>query len=261
MFRENRLIISFLAYNFGNLTRYLYTANLDDMSKLSKKNSSGFAPLIGLFLIAVLSVSGYAFYKEHKSSFSALGIQKILGENVSSVGKVEGTEKPEAVKIETPEPKETPEADIKEAETETEFDVKDGTEAAKIKIRSGNSQFELQQDGSQIQVQSKMPLSVNPKTRELTIETPQGPKVVAILPQTAVDNMLSAGILSTTSNVEFETASDGSMTYKIDGNDNKKFLGLFAVSISKTVNVSAQTGQVVGVNQSSTSKILDILSI
>ena len=98
--------------------------------------------------------------------------------------------------METLEPAETPEPE--EFEEEEEVEVREGTNKSKIKIRSGKNKFEFQQEGAKFSVESDFPLSVNPATRELTITTPACAKVVAILPQQAIDNMLTAGIVSTT---------------------------------------------------------------
>lgn len=167
-------------------------------------------------------------------------------------------------------------------ETEKETEVKDGTGAAKIKIKQTSNKFSFEQPGFKFQVESKFPLSVNPVTRELTVTTPAGTKTVAVLPQQAVDNMLAKGYISqvlgesaptqspsatTTgvpavpSGVTLTTLSDGSVVYQIDGAKSKKFLGLFLIAIPKTLNVSAQDGTLVSVNQSFFSKVLDTISI
>jgi len=190
-------------------------------------------------------VSGLAVYSQNRVFLA-------VASNV-----LEEKETPEAV--ETPEPKETPEP--AEVEKEQEVEVKDSTGESKIKIRSGKNKFEFQQEGVKFSVESDSPLSVNPTTKELTVTTPAGSKVVAVLPRQAVDNMLAAGIVTSTSGVDLKTESDGSLSYNIDGTKNEKLLGIFDVAIPKNLIVSAQTGQVLTVNQSTFSKILDFLSV
>ena len=73
--------------------------------------------------------------------------------------------------------------------------------------------------------------------------------------------MLTTKIVTSTSGVDLKTEPDGTLSYDIDGTKNEKLLGVFDVAIPKNLIVSAQTGQVLVVNQSTFSKILDLLSI
>lgn len=187
------------------------------------------------------------------------------GEDSETSGKTENEIENENDENETPEPEETLEPDEtpepEEFEEESEIEVKDGTIESKIKIRNGKNKFEFQQEGAKFSVESDFPLSVNPITRELTVDTPAGIRIVAILPQQAVDNMLAAGIVTMTTGVNLKTESDGSLSYDIDGTKNEKLLGIFDIAVQKNLIISAQTGQVLTVNQSTFSKILDFLSI
>lgn len=221
------------------------------MSKLSNKKSSRLASPIPLLAITLLVVSGFIIYIQGKSYSS------VLGESSTETESPKMSEKPDA--IETPEPTETPEP--KEFESEKDVEVKDGTVEAKIKIRNGKNKFEFQQEGTKVSVESNFPLSVNPTTRELTVNTPAGSKTVAVLPQQAVTNMLSEGVVSTTSGVLLKTEANGNLNYEINGVKNEKLLGVFGITIPKDLVISAQTGQVLEVNQSVFSKILDFLSV
>lgn len=182
----------------------------------------------------------------------------------SEIKTPEPSEKPE--KIETPEPKETPEAEI---ETEVETEIKDGTLSAKIKIRSGTNKSEFEQEGSNVQVQGGLPVNVNKTTDELTVTTPAGVKTVTVLPDTAVQNILGAGIVSQVASdsatgknaVTLTTDANGNLIYEINGVKFEKLLGLINVGIDKTAQVSATNGQVGTISQSFLSRLLDILSI
>lgn len=182
----------------------------------------------------------------------------------SEIKTPEPSEKPE--KIETPEPKETPEAEI---ETEMETEIKDGTLSAKIKIRSGANKTEIEQEGSNVQVQGGLPVSVDKTTKELTVTTPAGSKTVAVLPDTAVQNILGAGVVSQVASdsatgknaVKLTTDANGNLVYEINGVKFEKLLGLFNVGIDKTAQVSATSGQVGTISQSFLSRLLDILSL
>jgi uncharacterized membrane protein YkoI len=245
------------------------------MNRLPNREFRGFISLLPLLIITLMVVSGFAIYNQNKnlsvipksvlSESDSKDNNEVIGKNENSG--TTGTSKPKETPDhketlepkDTPEPKETP--DTEEFEEETEFEIKEGTSESKIKIRSGKNKFEFQQEGSKFSVESNFPLSVNPTTRELTVTTPSGSKVVAILPQEAVDKMLAEGMVTSTTGVHLKTEDDGSLTYNVEGTKKEKLLGVINISVSKSLIVSAETGQILSVNQSTFSKILDFLSI
>ncbi len=235
------------------------------MKKLSDKRIQGFTSILPLLIVVFLVVSGFAVYNQ-KGNSSAVpknvlseSDNKSEGFGSSAQTKNEEGENETPEPVETVEPEETPEPE--EFENEQEVEVKEGNIKSKIKIRSGKNKFEFQQEGAKFSVESDFPLSVNPTTRELMVTTPAGSRVVAILPEQAINNMLAAGIVTSTSGVDLKTESDGSLSYNIDGIKSEKLLGVFDVAVPKNLIVSAQTGQVLTVNQSIFSKIIDFLSI
>ena len=161
--------------------------------------------------------------------------------------------------------------DEDEIEDEEEFEVESGTEAAKIttkiKIRSENNGFQLIEN--EIEVESNFPLSVDPVTRELKITTPAGERVVAILPQQAIGNMLAGGtfelVLKSRTNPDKEEVEieeeEGRIVYRITGANQERLLGIFNVLVPRTAVVSAETGQTLGVTQTFLSRLLDLLSV
>lgn len=250
------------------------------MKKPFSEKAYGFASILPLLVVAFLIVSGFAVYNQTKVSSTAS--ESILGESNDEDNDLNGNSEQaesEAENIEdeseTPEPRETSEPrddedevetedeleDEEESEVEIETEVKDGTTESKIKIRNGKNKFEFQQEGAKFSIESDFPLSVDPDTGELTVTTPAGSNVVAILPQQAIDKMLASGVVSATSRVHLKTEADGSLTYNIDGSKDEKLLGVFNVAVPKSLIVSAETGQVLTVNQTTFSKILDFLSI
>ena len=245
------------------------------MKKLLNKEIRGFASILPILVVAILIVSSFAVYRQGKES--SVASENVLsetdrgGEDSGISGETEDEVENEDEENETPEPEESPEPEElpepeespepEEFEEESEIEVKDGTNEVKIKVRSGKNKFEFQQEGTKISVESNFPLSVNPDTKELTVTTPAGSRVVAILPQQAVDNMLANGMVTTTTGVDLKMETDGSLSYDIDGTKNEKLLGVFDVAVPKNLIISAETGQVLTVNQSTFSRILDFLSI
>lgn len=118
----------------------------------------------------------------------------------------------------------------------------------------------------QFEAETHFPLSINPTTNELTVTTPAGVKIVTVLPDQAVNNLLQKRLID---NVASSSASTGIVlglfnnqpTFQINGTDDKKLLGLVPVSVYKTSYVSAQTGQVLQVNETFLNQLLDLLSV
>lgn len=116
---------------------------------------------------------------------------------------------------------------------------------------------------------SSFPLSVNPKTNELTVTTPAGTKVVTVLPQQAVDNMLASKVMTDVTSEEGKSSlasvpnlvklefRNNVLGYTIKGTKTHKLLGLIPVKTTVEVFVSAENGQVVETNESLFAKILN----
>lgn len=180
-------------------------------------------------------------------------------------------------------------------EPENEVEDNDESEIEDVKIATDGGSFKVR--GNHFGAKSHFPVSVNPATNELTITTPAGTKVVTVLPDKAVQNILTKGVLSKigdtasssakpedgdetssesgefsvsapaevalgtaeTQNIEL-TTKDAKPVYKVKGVKNKKFLGFIAVSVEKTVTVSADTGEITDTNTSFFNTILNFLS-
>lgn len=270
----------------------LYT--LDKGAEFMLKKTAGIIQIIPLLLVAFLAVSVLAITFNHKpkgtgetkavlsesessggghggdSSGSTGSTSSSGGSNTSGTVKAESqsTPKPErtaeAVEnehaLETPEPVETPEAEI---ENETEVEVKEGTESSKVKIGQINGMFTFREQ--KFGAESQFPVSVNKTTKELTITTPNGAKVVAVLPDAAVENMLGQNVIDRILGangqlVQVKVDANGNLFYEISGVKDEKLLGLFSVAIPKTLSVSTQTGDLTSINQDTLSKLLDALS-
>jgi len=186
------------------------------------------------------------------------------------------------------------EAEVDEDEVEVEVESSEGTQKAKIKLEK--DKWILKSAGSNIEARSSFPLSIDLATNELIVTTPAGIKRVAVLPQTAIDNMIRVGHVdvicpeeppeatATASatpeepptgsasasptatpegqegSVELTTTESGEVAYVVNGAKREKLLGLFEILISKTLVVSGETGNLVETRQNIISKILDFLS-
>lgn len=169
------------------------------------------------------------------------------------------------------------ETKVKEAENETELEsgaeneavreVEAELEKADLKIATAPGQIALVNKG--VGALTNFPLSVDPTTRQLTVTTPKGVKVVTVLPQKAVDNMLAAHIMddvvgekvnnslaSIPNLVKLETRN-GVLGFDIKGTKTHKLLGFIPIKTGVEAFVSAENGQVVETNESFLAKILN----
>lgn len=174
-----------------------------------------------------------------------------------------------------------------EEEDELFEEFEDELEDDDIKLATGSAQLGFIQKGNK--VRTNFPLSVNPQTGELFVSTPAGEKVVAILPNVAIANMIAAGIITrtqtpqsppsveppggTSSATPSATVSptvegafigleefEGKVVYKIDGVKDEKFAGFVPVSIKVKAIVSIENGELIDINQGFLTRLLDLLS-
>ena len=163
--------------------------------------------------------------------------------------------------------------EIKNGEVEVETKVKSASEVEKelekedVKIATAPGQIALV--NKRVGALSTFPLSVNPTTRQLTVTTPAGSKVVAVLPEKAINNMLAAHIMDdvVSEKVNNSLASvpklvkleikNGVLGYQVKGTKTHKLLGLIPIKTAVATFVSAENGQVVETSQSLLGRILN----
>lgn len=148
-----------------------------------------------------------------------------------------------------------------------------------IRIRARGDRLEIRQKG--IGALTHFPVSVNPETNELTITTPSGVKVVAVLPSVAVANILQSNIMDrilsatpspspiasasvspigtpiATEEAELEdkgeeieiVEEDGAPAFKIQGTKDVRFLNILPLEVPVTAFVSTQTGETLNVSR------------
>ncbi len=119
---------------------------------------------------------------------------------------------------------------------------------------------------------SNFPISVDSTTGQLTVTTPAGSKVVTVLPQQAIDNMLASKVMtdvvgekvnndlaSIPDLVNLET-KNGVLVYKVKGNKTHKLLGFIPIKTGVEAFVSAENGEVVESTDSLLGRILNRLA-
>lgn len=116
---------------------------------------------------------------------------------------------------------------------------------------------------------SAFPLKVDQATGALSVTTPRGEKVVTVLPDAAIKNMLASNVMSYVTSIpaEGELAStdklvklvekDDVLVYEVDGVREHKLLGFIPLKSKVKAFVSAENGQVVKTQQSFLGRILN----
>lgn len=224
-----------------------------------------------------------------------------------------------------------------EVDPETEgIELEEDEDVNTITIRSKNSSSYIIKN--KVAAKSRFPIMVNLETNELMITTPKGTKIVTVLPDKAVQNMLAANVLDqlggkggiqwlayqeeinqatgsadiddqdeddndatesaeieddndATESAEIEdsgnatqsselndedneevvvdeadivvdlvTTEDGTLAYEIEGTKNERFLWIRKVKLNRVVVVSAETGELLAINQSFATNVLDFFS-
>ncbi|MBI2334545.1 hypothetical protein HYU96_01975 [Candidatus Daviesbacteria bacterium] len=120
-------------------------------------------------------------------------------------------------------------------------------------------------------VSSNFPLQVDLNTNQLTVTTPAGTKVVTVLPDQAVQNMLAANVISRLGAPAIREATSAAQViqlglknnipvYEIPGIKQFNLLGFIPVDRPITALVSADTGELINTEQSLLTRIIDLLS-
>ena len=230
------------------------------------------------------------------------------GESGSSVvatpqpSKVEIRERTENSRVEVRTTPQRIKSEIRQGNLRVKFEVKDGKVEIETKVKEAENEVELKDEAENEAVDqaeaeleeedvkiatapgqialvnkrvgalSNFPISIDPTTRQLTVTTPTGTKVVAVLPQQAVDNMLASGVMDFVvgEKVDNELASvpnlvkleekDGVLVYKVKGTKTHRLLGFIPIKTGVEAVVSAENGQVVQSTDSLLGRILNRLA-
>lgn len=129
---------------------------------------------------------------------------------------------------------------------------------------------------NQVAAVTDFPLSINVETKELIVSTPIGQKVVSILPEQAVENLLATKIINTVETSSTDSFTQGQLgalsgvikleirnnevIYNVKGIKTYRILGLIPVTAPVTALVSAQDGTTIAKQQSLLASIIDVFS-
>lgn len=173
-----------------------------------------------------------------------------------------------------------------EQEDGTEVELEDADDTLlKIEERLADSDIKIATDAAnRIIIQrgdtgavSQFPISIDLATNTLVVNTPSGQKEVIALPDQVVHNLLvtnvinrlgsgvvvsslQSGEISTLAQIITLGENSGIPIYEISGISDQKLIGFIPVTIEKTVEVSAETGEVLSTQVSTLDRFLDLFS-
>lgn len=171
------------------------------------------------------------------------------------------------IKAETEEGTGVPEQEL--------FKITDRLDKTGIKVATVGGELLLARN--QIGALSNFPLQLDLNTNQLIASTSAGTKILTILPDQAVQNMLAAnaisrlgpqaivqaartGQIATVSGIIQLAVKNNVPVYEIPGMRDFRLLGFIPVSRPVTAVVSAETGQLLGTEQSLLTRVIDLLS-
>ena len=168
-----------------------------------------------------------------------------------------------------------------EEESELEIETESASESGKFKIKTHGVNLFIEQE--KFSAKTNYPLSIDSETNKLYVTTPKGTRLVTVLPDQAIANMLRRGVLDIIDNdkdasdsatptpeatnsaspspttestfsaipleeepsIQLVLDDNDDLVYKIVGQKNKKFFGVLPIKIEKEVIISAETGEVI----------------
>lgn len=129
---------------------------------------------------------------------------------------------------------------------------------------------------NQVAALTNFPLSINVETKELIVTTPAGQKIVTVLPDEAVANLLATGIINRVETAPADATTQGQLgaltgvvkleirnnkvVYKVRGTKIHRMLGFIPIDTQTTAFVSADSGTVVAQQRSVLASVVDFLS-
>ena len=158
---------------------------------------------------------------------------------------------------------------MEEVENEIEDELED--EGIEISTDSGKPMVIK----NQVAASTEFPLSIDVGTNQLIITTPDGQKVVTVLPDQAVQNLLATGIINSVNLIQASniptTSTLGPVestvqlrvrnsepVYEIEGTKIFRLFAFIPVSQPVKAIVSAQTGELVTKQQSFLTNVIDL---
>ncbi|OGC76135.1 hypothetical protein A2619_02135 [candidate division WWE3 bacterium RIFOXYD1_FULL_39_9] len=125
--------------------------------------------------------------------------------------------------------------------------------AGKLSIKASGNTFRITRSG--IGVESLFPMTVDPDTGQIFVNTPAGDVELKAMPDTVVEKAQ----LSSVDTVNLEDV-DGEVKYVLSGERSERLFGVFKMQIPMELTFDPSTGELLDTTQSIFIKVLDIFS-
>jgi|CXWL01.1.fsa_nt_gi hypothetical protein len=171
-----------------------------------------------------------------------------------------------------------------EQEDGTEVELADDTllkieerlDKSNIKVATASGDSFLIQRGNASAI-TQFPLSIDLATNTLSVTTPAGTKDVVVLPDQAIQNLITANIVNRLGGPAVaDQVQNGNLAsinqlitlgqqndvpvYEINGISDQKLLGFIPVAINRNVTVSAETGEILSTQETFLNRVIDLFS-
>lgn len=249
-------------------------------AKYLKKNERGIVAVIPLLLVGSLVALVVVFRDYQKNNLSSPdSLPEVLSEFEDGDELSSEIRQVEEILKESEDKNKELEDQIRELESEPDDDVsQDVDDVRDNDDRDNGNEVENENEDEDVTEQSKrnkqadvekveatpfaqgnLPVAVNLQTNELTVKTTSGERVLPVVPEKAVEEVVKSGIFDYGAVVEVRERGK-ELEYEVEGIDEKKLFGLFRILVKKRARVSALDGQVIKVDQPLWSRIVDKVS-
>ncbi len=117
----------------------------------------------------------------------------------------------------------------------------------KVTIGYKDEQFIITENG--VTARTTFPITINAKTNELSVTTPSGLRVLAILPFEASTSAMKANLLTESPSLaEITESPNGELSYLLSGKKELNFFNIIPYKFDTKVYISALTGEVLKVD-------------
>ena len=140
------------------------------------------------------------------------------------------------------------------------IEVEQKEAAKKLQIVSEGDQFVLVQHA--IAAQTSYPITINSKDKRLSVETPSGIHYVEVFPQDVFQNLANAHVidqLSSEGRMILDEGDAGVLLYQVNGEKIVDILNLFTITAPISLQVSANSGEILSIDKPTWLKIFGFL--
>jgi hypothetical protein len=125
--------------------------------------------------------------------------------------------------------------------------IENRPETEEVSIGLVGDKFKIQQKGAY--AVTDFEINIDPQKAEIELSTPSGMRYLSILPRTALQTTLRLQLINKLTDGLSIVEDEGSLTYNIVGEKIINLFNVYDYAVPVTVKVSAQTAEIVGVEQ------------